>query len=90
MNPVYAKADEAMYQYLISNDVHPFSDREIFDGTYGKLLEVVPDTVGNRLPLHLGQGGHKGKHKPPGGGGQSKNATSNLHDYYSNDLALLQ
>ena len=35
MNPVYAKADGAMYQYLISNDVHPFSDREAFDGTHG-------------------------------------------------------
>ena len=35
MNPVYAKADEAMYQYLISNDVHPFSDHENFDGNHG-------------------------------------------------------
>ena len=35
MNPVYAKADGAMYQYLISNDVHPFSDHENFDGNHG-------------------------------------------------------
>lgn len=35
MNPVYAKADEAMYQYLITNEVRPFSDHEAFDGTHG-------------------------------------------------------
>ena len=35
MNPVYAKADEAMYQYLIDNEVHPFSAHETFDGTHG-------------------------------------------------------
>ena len=35
MNPVYAKADGAMYQYLIENEVRPFSDREAFDGTHG-------------------------------------------------------
>ena len=35
MNPVYAKADEATYQYLIKNEIRPFSDREAFDGTYG-------------------------------------------------------
>lgn len=35
MNPVYAKADEAMYQYLIENGVCPFSDQNAFDGTHG-------------------------------------------------------
>ena len=35
MNPVYAKADGAMYQYLMKNEVRPFSDREAFDGTHG-------------------------------------------------------
>ncbi len=35
MNPVYAKADEAMYQYLLANEVRPFSDHETFDGTHG-------------------------------------------------------
>lgn len=35
MNPVYAKADEDMYQYLILNDVRPFSEHEAFDGTHG-------------------------------------------------------
>ena len=35
MNPVYAKADGAMYQYLIENEVRPFSDRETFDGSHG-------------------------------------------------------
>lgn len=35
LNPVYAKADEAMYQYLLSNEVCPFSDHETFDGTRG-------------------------------------------------------
>ena len=35
MNPVYAKADGAMYQYLMENEVRPFSDREAFDGTRG-------------------------------------------------------
>lgn len=35
MNPVYAKADEAMYQYLIVNEVRPFSDQTAFDGSHG-------------------------------------------------------
>ena len=35
MNPVYAKADGAMYQYLIEHKVRPFSDREAFDGSHG-------------------------------------------------------
>ena len=35
MNPVYARADEAMYQYLLKNEVRPFSDREAFDGSHG-------------------------------------------------------
>ena len=35
MNPVYAKADEAMYQYLIANEVRPFSEQTAFDGTHG-------------------------------------------------------
>jgi len=35
MNPVYAKADEAMFQYLIAHEVRPFSDRETFDGIHG-------------------------------------------------------
>jgi len=35
MNPVYAKADESMYQYLIANEVRPFSDHEAFNGTHG-------------------------------------------------------
>jgi len=35
MNPVYARADEAMYQYLLSREVCPFSDRTAFDGTHG-------------------------------------------------------
>lgn len=35
MNPVYAKADGAMYQYLIENGVCPFSDQNAFDGTHG-------------------------------------------------------
>lgn len=35
MNPVYAKADEAMYQYLIENEVCPFSGQEAFDGIHG-------------------------------------------------------
>ena len=35
LNPVYAKADEAMYQYLMENEVRLFSGREAFDGTHG-------------------------------------------------------
>ena len=35
MNPVYAKADGAMYQYLTANGVSPFSDLTAFDGTHG-------------------------------------------------------
>ena len=35
MNPVYAKADGVMYQYLIKNGACPFSGREAFDGTHG-------------------------------------------------------
>ena len=35
MNPVYARADGAMYQYLLKNEVRPFSDREAFDGSHG-------------------------------------------------------
>lgn len=35
MNPVYAKADAAMYQYLIANEAHPFSGRTAFDGSRG-------------------------------------------------------
>ena len=35
VNPVYAKADRAMYQYLIANDVQPFSDQSAFDGSHG-------------------------------------------------------
>ena len=35
MNPVYAKADGAMYQYLMENEVRPFSDCEAFDGAHG-------------------------------------------------------
>ena len=35
MNPVYAKADGAMYQYLIENGVCPFSDQTAFDSTHG-------------------------------------------------------
>lgn len=35
MNPVYAKADGAIYQYLIENGVCPFSDQNAFDGTHG-------------------------------------------------------
>ena len=35
MNPVYAKADGAMYQYLIANKVQPFSDQSAFDGSHG-------------------------------------------------------
>ena len=35
MNPVYTKADGAMYQYLMENEVRPFSDREVFDGIHG-------------------------------------------------------
>lgn len=35
MNPVYAKADESMYQYLLANQVRPFSDQAAFDGTHG-------------------------------------------------------
>lgn len=35
MNPVYAKADGAMYQYLIANEVQPFSDQSTFDGSHG-------------------------------------------------------
>lgn len=35
MNPVYAKADGAMYQYLITNEVQLFSDQTAFDGTHG-------------------------------------------------------
>ena len=35
MNPVYAKADGAIYHYLIANEVQPFSDQSAFDGTHG-------------------------------------------------------
>ena len=35
MNPVYAKADGAMYQYLTANGVCPFSDLTAFDGARG-------------------------------------------------------
>lgn len=35
MNPVYARADDAMYQYLTANEVRPFSEQSAFDGTRG-------------------------------------------------------
>ena len=35
MSPVYAKADEAMYQYLLANRVRPFSDQAACDGMRG-------------------------------------------------------
>ena len=35
MNPVYARADGAVYQYLTEHEVRPFSDREAFDGSHG-------------------------------------------------------
>ena len=35
VNPVYAKADEAMFQYLIVNKVQPFSEQSAFDGSHG-------------------------------------------------------
>ena len=35
MNPVYAKADGEMYQYLTENQVLLFSGREAFDGVHG-------------------------------------------------------
>ena len=38
MNPVYAKADGVMYQYLIENEVRPFSGREAFDGIHGVMV----------------------------------------------------
>ena len=35
MNPVYARADETIYQYLVANGVQPFSPYEAFDGVHG-------------------------------------------------------
>lgn len=35
MNPVYARADECMYQYLTENGVEPYSTQEAFDGVHG-------------------------------------------------------
>ena len=35
MNPVYARADDDIYQYLMTHEVFPFSGREAFDGVHG-------------------------------------------------------
>lgn len=45
-NPVYAKADEAMYEYLTTHEVSLFSERSEFDGVHGIMAYNRTDQTG--------------------------------------------
>lgn len=67
MNPVYARADGAMYQYLIENGVCPFSDQNAFDGTRGIMAynrtEQIKGSTTRKKPMEewvVSVGEHEG------------------------------
>lgn len=66
-NPVYARADEAMYQYLIVNGVQPFSAQAAFDGSHGVMAynrtEQTKGTTNRKKPMEewvVSIGAHEG------------------------------